>query len=225
MSIGINRKFAALALVAAAAGFASATEESARMSDSHFVFLRPQTSSFWHTATNNVLELPVKYPKRAASAVLTVEGMAYSRVYTEVPEGLFRITLPEASSSARENVFDLTLAFDDGTVRTARLGLIHGLRPDSEGRTRCIVPEGGRAWVRTRNRSVVPVPYGTTSISVTVDGCTTDEVTGLDGSRGWYALTGVSNGDALSLAIVTNGVENIVDLKGWGNPGLSLIVK
>jgi hypothetical protein len=60
---------------------------------------------------------------------------------------------------------------------------------------------------------------------VTVDGRTTNEVTGLDGSRGWYALTGVSNGDALSLTIVTNGVGNIVDLKGWGNPGLSLIVK
>ena len=32
-----------------------------------------------------------------------------------------------------ENVYDLTLTFDDGTVRTAKLGLIQGLSPDSEG--------------------------------------------------------------------------------------------
>ena len=39
------------------------------MSDSAFVILRPETSSFWTTATNSSMSVPVEYPKSSQSAI------------------------------------------------------------------------------------------------------------------------------------------------------------
>lgn len=41
----------------------------------------------------------------------------------DLPEGFFRLELPEAASPDKEAVYTLTLTFDNGTERTARLAV------------------------------------------------------------------------------------------------------
>ena len=78
------------------------------------------------------MTLPVSYPTKASSAKLTVSGVfghvqtieniTSSSVEVSLPEPLNPVNLPST-----ENIYDLKLEFDDGTVRTASLALIAGL--------------------------------------------------------------------------------------------------
>ena len=155
-------------------------------SETALVFLCPETSSFWRTATNNVVTLPVEFPEGASSATLAVTAPGYSAQYAIASAGDFTLTLPSATSPTTENVYDLALTFDDAasTTRTAKLGVIDSVIPPNSGETRCIAPATDRKWGWVRGRVVIPVPYGITSF--TIDGA--EAVTGLDGAQGWYPL-------------------------------------
>ena len=59
----------------------------------------------------------------------------------------------------------------------------------------------------------MPIPHGTTSFSVTVNGETRTEDTGLNGAQGWYAL-GLHSGDVASLSMIANGLSYSVSLLG-----------
>ena len=170
--------------------FSTALAAAAGMtSDSSFVFLAPETSFFWHTATNNTMALPVVFPDGADSATLSVTGLSYTATYSGIVTNEFLLTLPAASKPSEENVYDLTLTFNDGTVRTARLGLIQGLVGGNEGATRCLAPFGSSKWRRVEERAVFPIPYGVTAFSLLLDGVDEISETGLDGAAGWYALS------------------------------------
>ena len=208
------RKVAALAGAAVLTVSAPAAKLS---SEPTFVFLRPETSSFWNTATNSTMTLPIDYPTGATRATLTVNGVGYSRSYANITGDSFDLELPPPTSPETENVFDLTLTFDNGTERTAKLGLIQGLSPDAEGTTRCLAPAEGSVWNSMRSRAVLPIPYGTTSFTVTVNGQETVNDTGLNGAQGWYALGGIKRKDAVSLSLMANGVNYMATLLGRGN--------
>ena len=175
---------------------AAATE---MMSEGAFIFLDKGTSSYWHTATNCVLALPIEKPEGATSATLSVTGLRYSATYANITASPFLLTLPAATSTATENVYDLTLTFNDAgaTVRMARLGLIRGYDASTVALTRCLAPKEWRkwGWVKGR-RAVFPIPYGMTSF--TVGGVVTD--TGLGGDQGWYALD-VPGGQTIPLTL------------------------
>ena len=191
------------------------------MSEPTLVFMRPETSSFWNTATNNTMTVPVDFPSGATTATLTVSGVGYSATYADIQKGTdsfgtdsFTFALPAADSPQTENVYDLTLTFNDGTVRRAKLGLIEGLSPNAEGTTRCLAPENGRVWSKVKGgRAVLPIPHGTTSFSVTVNGETRTEDAGLNGAQGWYAL-GLHSDEAASLSMIANGLSYSVSLLG-----------
>lgn len=189
-------------------------------SEPTFVFLRPETSSFWHTATNNTMTVPVDFPAGANSARLYVSGVKYNRIYENLSGGEFTFELPPAESAETENVYDLALVFDDpsATTRTAKLGLIQGLSPDAEGITRCIAPSNGKLWEKTKGRAVLPIPYGTTSLKV--NGVETD--TGLNGAQGWYALP-IKAGAPTTLSLIANEITYAASLIG-GN-GFILIFR
>jgi hypothetical protein len=162
-------------------------------SDPALVYLRPETSSFWHTATNSTMTLPVEFPVGASSATLTVTGaFNYSQTINDITSSSVTVALPEAvmpeNDPATEDVYDFTLTFNDGTVRTAKLGLIAGLG-DGEGQTRCLAPASGSAWEKVKGQVAIPIPYGMTSFEI--NGTSTD--TGLDGAQGWYVLKLKSN--------------------------------
>lgn len=188
--------FAALsAVLAVAAGGES--------EDGVFVFTQPDESSFWHTATNNVIELPIWCPDGATSAALSVRGVKYARTYENLAAGTFVLTLPPPDSPEKENVYDLTLTFDDGTVRTARLGLVSSYGAEAEGTTRCVFDESGDEWKGFTGKAVLPVPAGTTALSV--NGETVE--TGLDGAAGWFALKANRDGSEIPLVLATDGSE------------------
>ena len=190
-------------------------------SEPTFVFLRPETSSFWHTATNNTMTVPVDFPAGATSARLYVSGVRYTRTYDNVAKGEFTFELPPADSEDSENVYDLALQFDDdaNTVRTAKLGLIKGLSPDAEGTTRCLAPASGNLWGKASKKAVLPIPYGTTSLSV--NGVETP--TGLDGAQGWYALR-IKPGELYSLSLIANEVTYAASILG-GGAGMMIIMR
>jgi hypothetical protein len=82
-------------------------------------------------------------------------------------------------------VYDLTLTFDEGTVRKAKIGLVQSWAKGScSAATRVLSPKDGAAWKGVKHRAVLPVPYGTTSLQV--NGVTLD--TGFDGAQGWHGL-------------------------------------
>ena len=190
-------------------------------SEPTFVFLRPETSSFWNTATNNTMTVPIDYPAGATKkASLEVSGLGYSESYENLIGDSFTFTLPPATSPETENVYDLTLTFDDGTVRTAKLGLVQGLSPDSEGTTRCLAPSGSRVWNKVKGQAVLPIPYGMTSFKI--NGQETD--TGLEGAQGWYALGKIDPNEPVSLSMMADGKEYMASLLG-GGAGLMLIFK
>lgn len=171
-------------------------------SDPALVYLRPETSSFWHTATNSTMTLPVEFPVGASSATLTVTGaFNYSQTINDITSSSVTVALPEAvmpeNDPATEDVYDFTLTFNDGTVRTAKLGLIAGLG-DGEGQTRSLAPASGSAWEKVKGQVAIPIPYGMTSFEI--NGTSTD--TGLDGAQGWYVLKLKSNVSAALSGLV-----------------------
>lgn len=215
----ITRKMAAL-VGAAMVSVAVPAEE--LTSEPTFVFLRPETSSFWNTATNSTMTVPVDYPSGATAATLSVTGLGYAQTYPGITGDSFTFDLPVPTSPETENVYDLTLTFDDAaaTRRTAKLGLVQGLSPDAEGATRCLAPATAKVWRKAVGRAVLPIPYGTTSF--TVNGVETE--TGLGGAQGWYAIGGIDLDESVSLSLVAEGVEYAASLLG-GGAGLMLIFK
>ena len=195
-------------------------------SEETFVFLRPETSSFWNTATNSTMSLPIDYPNGATKAKLEVTGVGYSKVYENITSDSFDIELPVPDSPQTENVYDLKLTFEnETTVRTAKLGLIQGLSPDAEGATRCLAPAEGSVWEKVKYRAVLPIPYGTTSLSMQTNGgewkpCFENH----NGAQGWYALSPIGRGDNISLSCIVDGVSYVASLLGGGD-GFFVIVK
>ena len=176
-------------------------------SDPALVHLCPEKSSFWHTATNRTMTLPVEFPLGASSATLTITGaFGYNQTIQDITTSSVTVTLPEATmdgdSPATEDVYDFTLEFNNGTVRTAKLGLISGLG-DGRGTTRCLAPGLGPAWEKVLGQVAIPIPYGMTSFEI--GGVATD--TGLDGAQGWYAIKLKSN--------VSATLQGLVDEDTW----------
>ena len=191
------------------------------------VFFNEKTSSYWHTATNCVIDLPIEFPAGASSAKLSVTGIDYSAQYA-ISSGTaqYTLSLPAATSSTAENVYDLALAFNDSasTVRTAKLGLIYGHDATTTGWTRCLAPAGTRAWSKTKGVAVIPIPYGTTSFTIALDGGTATETdTGLDGAAGWYPLR-LKGETTADLAATTLEGSLSASLRGDG-AGFFLIVR
>ena len=191
-------------------------------SEPTFVFLRPETSSFWNTATNNTMTVPIDYPVGATKATLAVTGLGHLEEYSDLTGDSFTFSLPVVTSPETENVYDLTLTFDDAanTIRTAKLGLVQGLSPDAEGTTRCLAPSGSKVWNKVKGQAVLPIPYGMKTLKI--NGIDTD--TGLGGAQGWYALGKIKPNETVTLSGVAGGVEYAASLFG-GGAGLMLIFR
>lgn len=216
------KKVAALAGAAVLTVSAPAAKLS---SEPTFIFLKPETSSFWNTATNSSMTLPIDYPNGASVATLSVKGVDYYRTYLNITEDSFDLELPAPDSPKTENVYDLTLMFNDGTVRTAKLGLIQGLDSGAKGSARCLAPADGRVWNTAKYRAVLPIPHGMESFSVRLnDGAWENIDPGLNGAQGWYALSPIRRGDSISLSYIADGMSHVASLLGGGD-GFFVIMK
>ena len=152
-----------------------------------FVFVNPDTSSFWRTARSRSVTVPVDFPEEATTATLSVAGVGYSASYEIAAPGPYTFQLPEAATPAEENTYSLVLSFDRGESKTARLSLIAGQENGGAGYTRC-VSQSNRSWGKSKSQQMtLPVPFGTTSLVVNGDSVDT----GLDGAQGFFTLSGL----------------------------------
>ena len=186
-----------------------------------FIYVDTAESPFWRTATNNVVELSIDYPAGVSSASLSVTGAyGYSMTTNNLTSRLYTLTLPAATSPETEDVYDLTLTFGDGTVRTAKFGVIAGISDQPEGTTRCEPSASSVRWGRVHERAVMPIPYGTVSLSV--GGVAVD--TGLDGAAGWYPLGPLAVDSSETVRLVTSEIDCSALLRSVG-AGWILIVQ
>jgi hypothetical protein len=177
--------------------FAAPVAESASPA---FVFLQPEKTALWRTGTGNSFSIAIPYPPGVEkSATLSVSGYRYSATYPIEGVSSFVLTLPkpEENRPDKENVYSLTLTFSDGSVKTASLGGIAGFDGSSQGTTRCFLSKRDPRWGTVKRSAVLPIPYGTETISV--NGTETD--TGLDGAAGWFLLAPLSGGTSYNLAL------------------------
>lgn len=170
-------------LLAALAAVAIALPSMAgEWSEGTFVFLRPDETPIWRTATNSTMRLEWVRPKGAASADLSISGLGYSQTISDIADEHIEISLPEPTGVESENVYTFTLVFDNGETKTASLGLVRGSGTGGSFiGTPCVV--GARRWQQIGRRAVLPVPYGTTRLVLNGESVET----GLDGAFGWYA--------------------------------------
>ena len=208
----IMRTGALLAAALAACGNCMADGSSAScMSDRAFLILHTGESAFWSTATNSTVTLPVMFPKGASSATLQVTGAGCSATYPGITSDSFDLVLPAATETKQENVYDLTLTFDDGTVRSARFAVTVGATDGNEGGVPCRLWYGTSSWRRSVKAAVIPLPQGTASLSV--DGNTV--YSDVEGSQGWYALGPLTRGVGYALTLTDQeGAEQTADIVG-----------
>ena len=192
-------------------------------SDATFVFLQPETSSFWCIATNSTMTIPIYYPKGATKADLLVDGMQYAKSYNDITSDSVEIELPAPANERTENVYTLTLSFDDGTVQTAKLGAVRGYAKDAAGVARCVIPEESASWKKFKYRAVLPVPYGMKNLTLCLNGAEPQPLE-TDGAQGWYGLEGIKRNDSLDFSYELNGMPYALSLVGGGD-GFFFIMK
>ena len=192
-------------------------------SDATFVFLQPETSSFWRTATNSTMTIPIYYPKGATKADLLVDGMQYAKSYNDITSDSVDIELPAPANERTENVYTLTLSFDDGTVQTAKLGAVRGYAKEAAGVARCVIPEESASWKKFKYRAVLPVPYGMKDLHLSLNGGEPQPLE-TDGAQGWYGLEGIKRNDSLDFSYELNGMPYALSLVGGGD-GFFFIMK
>ena len=147
------------------------------------VFMCPSSSILWRTAPGADFELPVFMPQGASSATLVVVGQNYRQEYTGLSDGMFSLSFPAAGSDDTENVYDLTLTFNDeaATTRSAKIGVVVGASSgDSAEAT--VRAAGSSRWHNVPTKALLPIPSGVDSLSI--NGTTADA--GLYESPGWF---------------------------------------
>ena len=132
------------------------------------VFGRIDDTYSWRTAPPGDFTVSWTFPDGASSATLLVEGVGYSQTYANLSATSQLLSLPAAAEGS-ENVYSLTLTFDDGTVKTASLGRIRGAAQGNAATIRYSpVPSDASIAQRVSKVSVFAVPPETGTL--TADG-------------------------------------------------------
>ena len=130
------------------------------------VFTRPDDTYTWRTAPVGDFTVSWTFPMGATTAKLIVEGIGYAQTNENISATSFTLSLPAASEGS-ENVYALTLVFNDGTVKTASLGRIRGSVQGSAATIRYApVPSDASVTQRVSKVSVFTIPPETSSLQV-----------------------------------------------------------
>ena len=89
------------------------------------VFARPYDTYTWRTAPVGDFTVSWAFPEGATKSTLSVVGVGYSQTYANLTATSQLLSLPAAAEGS-ENVYTLTLTFDNGDEKTATLGRIRG---------------------------------------------------------------------------------------------------
>ena len=153
-------------------------------SDGTVVFLRPDETPLWRTATNSTMRLEWLSPRGASATSLVVEAKVGGwRDEIDLAGGeSVDVVLSAPTAPEVENVYDFTLTFDNKETKTASLGVVRGAGAgDGFLGTSCAISD--RAMKRIGRRAVLPVPFGATRLVLNDENVDT----GLGGAYGWYA--------------------------------------
>ena len=130
------------------------------------VFGRIDDTYSWRTAPPGDFTVSWTFPDGASSATLLVEGVGYSQTYANLSATSQLLSLP-AAAEGNENVYSLTLTFNDGTVKTASLGRIRGAVQGSAATIRYApVPADTSVAQRASKVSVFAIPPETSALQV-----------------------------------------------------------
>ena len=170
-------------------------------SEPTLIYANARESLLWHTTPFGGTTVRWDKPATATNATLTVTCDGSSRTYSNLTGESCEIALPGGAATADgEDVVTLTLAFDDGTVRTAYLGAVTGL--GSGGSAMAAPPRNVAlpSWAKFHDRAVVAIPFGAKAL--TVNG---EPLPGLDGSAGWRSIRRASGVGDYDLSMSLDG--------------------
>ena len=155
-------------------------------------------NAFWRTARSNAFDLQWDFPRGATKATLTVKGVKYETRHEDLTQTSINLQLPAPTVKGGENVYELTLAFDNGDVLTESIGVIAGVADSGQSGAIRIANPSSQRWSRCRSVAVMPIPADATSL--TVDG---QPVDGLDGTFRWFATD--ANATTPRMVAMTDG--------------------
>ena len=162
------------------------------------ILLDTDSYYFWRTATGGTMRVEWTFPLNATVANLAVTGRTFKVALSGIRTEYADLELPTPATAKDEDVLDFTLSFNDGSVKTASLGLVRG-RAGGGGvttPTSCLASTNAPTWRQSGKYFVLPVPEG--AETVTVAGEPVD--TGLGGAAGWLALGPYSGGTTVHVS-------------------------
>ena len=162
----------------------------------------------WRTATGGTMRVEWTFPPDATVAHLAVTGRTVKIYIPDITDEFADVELPVPANAKDEDVIDFTLSFNDGTVKTASLGLVRG-KAEGAGittSTECLASKASQFWKYAKKHFVVPVPIGSESLMVSGESIDV----GLDGAAGWLALGPYSRDTVLSLSADESSCELLV---------------
>jgi len=171
----------ALALAASQACAASDTSAAAE------VFVDTTSSCMWNTGKSQSFSLPIEYPVLASAVDVYVKGVRYSASETGVTAASLPVSLPEPSADAAENVYEITLAFNDGTTNKCAFALV---RSQSLGASCPVRLTSESSWSKIEAKRVVQVPAG---YEPQIDGQGVAACS--NGGWGWFACPRLAAGE------------------------------
>jgi len=185
------------------------------------VFLLPDSSTLWRTAPCAEFEVPVFLPYGASEATLVVAGYRYRQEYTGIADGMFLLSLPPANTGDGENVYDLTLTFNDAAATTqhAKLAVVQGAAVGSAADAEVRVA-GSRKWSNVVTKAVLPIPSGVDAVSI--NGSTEEESSWQ--SPGWLLLSS-QPGTAYDISLSGGGSSLFEAILRGVAPGFMLIYR
>jgi hypothetical protein len=198
-------------LIALAVATAAALSLPARaaVSEPTLILANGNESLLWHSVLPGTSVARWDKPRTATSATLTIVGAYYRQTYANLTGESCEISLPPAYGG-KEDVYTLTLSFDDGTVRTAYLGAVDGLATGGTATSRRMRTASSPQWANFNDYAAIAIPAGATAL--TVNGTPLPD---LDGSAGWrlvkydgtpqYDLAMTVAGSASPLLATLNG--------------------
>ena len=208
---------ACMAVLATAIGTALPLTAQAATSEPTLILANGSESLLWHSVLPGASVARWDKPATATSATLTIAGATYRQTYTDLTGESCEISLPLAYDG-REDVYTLTLTFDDGTVRTAYLGAVDGLATGGTSTSRRMRTAGSPRWASFNDYAAIAIPAGATAL--TVNGAALPD---LDGSAGWRLIKFNGTPDYnLSMTVTNSASPLTATLHGF--PGGTILI-
>ncbi len=192
-----------------AAALLTATFASALESESVVVHVNPSDALLWHTVMTDTFTVAWDLPPGATKATLSISGYAYDATYPDITETYKEVTVPLATQSSGENVYEFTLTFDDDTTLTTHLATITGVGTGGSMAKTRLGRDTAARWNEFSGHVAIPLLAGTSAYSVN---SVQDEA--VDGYAGWRLLRYGSGTRSYRLDMTASGTQYSVDLVG-----------